>query len=95
MGSPSSFYAIAGGLCVALFAGAFAAAPYSCEGGLGAYALAGLVVVVVLALLPFVLRRDASIARRFGLALGLAALGFGVWIAGMAAANVRIMCRLF
>lgn len=87
---------LAGGiLCAALFAFAFVAAPKSCEWGLGAYFWSGVVCVLVMFALPFVLRAASSARSRSGLAFAFAAAGCGVWIAGLFAANVRILCRLF
>lgn len=86
----------AGGvLCTALFASAFMAAPYSCEGGLTAYFWTGVACLAVVVALPFVLDRASSAARRVGWALALAGLTLAAWFAGLFAANVRILCRLF
>jgi hypothetical protein len=79
----------------ALFAFAFAAAPSSCEWGLGAYVWAGIASVAVLTALPFALRLDASAAKRMAIGLALAVGGLAIWIAGLFTANVRILCRLF
>lgn len=91
---PSVFpYAIAiGG---GLFAFAFVAAPYSCEWGLSAYFIAGILAMIVLFLVPFRMLRDAALAKRMLLGLGLAAAGLAIWIAGLFAANVQLLCRLF
>jgi hypothetical protein len=82
-------------ICAATFAFAFIAAPKSCEWGLEAYALVGVVGVLLLIVLPFALRAGESGAARIGLGVALAAAGAVVWIVGLFAANVRIMCRLF
>lgn len=87
--------AVAGGVCVALFAFAFVAAPHSCEWGLTAYFWSGVAAVLILFATPFMLRSDRTVPVRIGLGLGFAALAFAVWVGGFAAANVRIMCRLF
>lgn len=82
-------------LCAALFALAFAVAPHSCNGGLDVYVWSGLAVLVLLAVLPFVLKPPAGGGRRGLRALLHVGIGFGVWVAGGALAEVRIMCRLF
>ena len=86
---------IGAAVCASLFGFAFVAAPSSCEWGLGAYLWAGIACLAVLAALPFALRLDASAAKRTAIGLVLAAGGLGIWIAGLFAANVRILCRLF
>lgn len=82
-------------LCVALFAFAFVAAPQSCEWGLPAYFWAGVGAVFAFLAAPFVLPAERSVLTRVSLAIGFGAFGCGVWIAGLYAANVRIICRLF
>ena len=86
---------IAGAICAALFAFAFVAAPKSCEWGLDAYFWCGVACLVVLLVVPVAIRTEHSVPARVALGLGLAALGAAVWAAGLFAANVRIMCRLF
>ena len=81
-------------LCVALFAFAFVAAPSSCEWGLTAYFNCGVVVIVGLMVLPFVFSRRLPPWPRCLLAFGLGALGAAVWLGGLFAANLRIICRL-
>jgi hypothetical protein len=81
--------------CCGLFAFAFVAAPASCEWGLEAYAGAGLACVVALAVLPFALRAGPTVAARAGLAALLVAAVAAACFAGLFAANVRILCRLF
>ena len=87
--------AIAGGIGTALFLFAFVAAPHSCEWGLTAYFFSGVAVLLALFATPLALRTDRTVPVRIGLGLGFAALGFAIWIGGLVAANVRIMCRLF
>jgi hypothetical protein len=82
-------------LGAALFAFAFIAAPKSCEWGLTAYFFAGVAALIALFVLPLVLERNASTGRRLLLAFGLVVGGFAVWFAGLFAANIQIMCRLF
>lgn len=87
---------LAAGVCAALFAFAFVAAPRSCEWGLSAYFWTGVVAVVLLPTAPFLKRFKPASARTPAL-YGLLYAGLVVctWIAGLFAANVRIMCRLF
>lgn len=82
-------------MCGGLFAFAFVAAPASCEWGLEAYTFAGLAGVVVLFAAPLAMQAGASRSASALLGLGFAALGIAIWLAGLFAANVRIMCRLF
>jgi len=49
----------------------------------------------VLVALPFAVRLEASGVKRVGIGLALALGGVAIWIAGLFAANVRILCRLF
>ena len=86
----------AGGvLCIALFASAFIAAPYSCEGGLTAYFWSGVACLVLVVAMPFMLDCASSLGRRVAWAAALAGLALAAWIGGLFAANVRILCRLF
>ena len=95
MTRPTLVISIGGAICAALFVFAFIAAPQSCEWGLTAYFWSGVASLIVLLAVPMVVRTDRSIPGRVALGLGLAALGVAVWVAGLFAANVRIMCRLF
>ena len=79
----------------ALLVFAFVAAPHSCEWGLAAYFWSGVGTIVTLLAVPMILRTDAPFAKRVAVSLGFAAIGLVVWVAGLFAANVRIMCRLF
>jgi hypothetical protein len=87
--------AIASILCVALFAFAFIAAPKSCEWGNTAYFFAGVAALIALFVLPLVMEKKASVGRRLLLSTGWVIGGVGIWVAGLAAANIQIMCRLF
>ena len=78
-----------------LFGSAFAAAPKSCEWGLSAYAVAGVIAILGSAVVPLVERGEMTTVRRSLHALGLVAGTVAVWSGGLVAANVRIMCRLF
>ncbi|TAK79808.1 MAG: hypothetical protein EPO20_30720 [Betaproteobacteria bacterium] len=86
---------IVGGVCAALFAFAFVAAPHSCEWGLTAYFWSGVASLLILFATPFALRTDRTTLVRVGFGFGFAVLGAAIWFAGLVAANVRIMCRLF
>ena len=88
-------FAFVAALCLGLFAFAFVAAPQSCEWGLPAYFWSGVATVFVLVAAPFVLQFEQPVLTRVYLAIGSGALGFAVWVAGLFAANVRIICRLF
>ena len=85
---------IGGAFCVALLAFAFVAAPHSCEWGLTAYFTSGVFVVVGLMVLPFVFSRRLPPMQRCLLAFGFGAFGVAVWLGGLFAANLRIICRL-
>ena len=87
--------AAGGSIGFALFAFAFVAAPKSCEWGLTAYFWLGVTALVILIAIPAVLRTDRTALQRAALGLAFAAFGAAVWTAGLFAANVRIMCRLF
>lgn len=78
-----------------LLALAFVAAPHACEWGLSAYTWTGLACVVGLGAVPFFTRSEITTARRSLLGLGLAVGTVLVWLGGLFAADVRIMCRLF
>lgn len=81
-------------LGVALFAFAFVAAPHSCEWGLTAYFNSGVVVVIALMVVPFVFSRRLRSLQRSLLSLGFGVAGVAVWLGGLFAANLRIICRL-
>jgi hypothetical protein len=87
--------AIAAGIGAAVFAFAFVAAPKSCEWGLTAYFWTGIVALLALAAAPLVFGGQAPLGRRVLLGFGLLVAGFAVWFAGLFAANIQIMCRLF
>jgi len=86
---------IAGCICTALFAFSFVAAPKSCEWGLTAYFWSGVAALLVLFAVPIALRTDRPALLRAAFGAGFVACGAATWIAGLFAANVRIMCRLF
>ena len=87
--------AIAAGICAAMFVFAFVAAPKSCEWGLGAYFWTGVAALLALGAAPLVLGGQAPLGRRLLLGFGFLVGGFAVWFAGLVAANIQIMCRLF
>jgi hypothetical protein len=45
--------------------------------------------------IPFIVRTGDSIRRRVGLSLAFVCLALAAWVAGLFAADVRILCRLF
>jgi hypothetical protein len=83
------------GLCIALFAFAFVAAPKSCQWGNDAYFWSGIACTVMLFAAPLALRTGVTILGRIGLGLGFAVFGCAVWLAGLFVANFRIICALF
>lgn len=82
-------------LWLALFAWPFLTASLACDRRLNLYALAGLTVLVLGSARPFIVWKDRRWATRAWVALAFALATIGVWIAGMMAGEVRIMCRLF
>lgn len=82
-------------LWLALFASPFLMASATCDRRLNLYALAGLATLVAVVALPFLLSQDRPLGARAGVALGFAAVTLVVWYVGGAAADVRILCRLF
>ena len=51
--------------------------------------------IAMLVSLPFLMHLGGSVLGSLGWAFGLLLLGIGVWLAGLFAANVTILCRLF
>ena len=86
---------VAGPVWVVLFAFAFVAAPKSCEWGLSAYTWTGLACVVGLGAAPFFGRTGMTSWRRLASTAGAVVATVVVWLGGLFAANMRIMCRLF
>lgn len=86
---------LAASIGLVIFALAFIVAPHACEGGLDVYLWCGVAALAVLLALPFVTHMSSSLLGSFGWAAGFLVLGFGVWLGGLVAANVRIICRLF
>ena len=85
----------AGAISLALFAFAFWVAPSACDGGFELYFGAGIAALVILVALPFASSGNDSVLVRIGWALAFVMLGGGVWVAGLFAANVNFLCRLF
>ena len=84
-----------GAILAGVFASAFVLAPRACEGGLELYFWSGVAGLVALVILPFLVRLGGSVLGSVGWAFGFFLLGASVWVGGLAAANVRIVCRLF
>jgi hypothetical protein len=82
-------------VCFALFAFAFVIAPAACEGGLSTYVWSGLAAVGTLFAVPFVSLPQLPLGSRVLRGLVLALLASAVWAAGLFAADMRIVCRLF
>jgi hypothetical protein len=87
--------AAATAVCAALVALAFVLAPSSCEGGLGLYALAGLVGVPLLFGMPFAVPRRESAMHPATIGTAFVACGAAAWTLGFFASGMRILCRLF
>jgi hypothetical protein len=88
-------FSIAGIIAASVFALAFAVASRACEGGLDLYFWSGVAALAILVTLPFLMHFGGSLLGSLGWAFGLLLFGIGVWLAGLFAANVRIICRLF
>ncbi len=84
----------ASALAVMLFGFAFIAAPHACAWGLEAYFWTGVAVVVVLLALPVFSLAALAPWQRLLVSLGLGSAGALVWVAGLFASNMRIICRL-
>jgi hypothetical protein len=82
-------------ILVLLVCAAFFVAPRACQGGFEIYVQCGIAALIVLAALPFLLRSGNSTGVRVVSGLGLVVLGVAAWIAGLVAANVNFLCRLF
>jgi hypothetical protein len=86
---------VACAILAGVFASAFVFAPRACEGGLDLYFWSGVGALVMLVILPFLVHLGGSILGSIGWAFGFFLLGIGVWVGGLVAANVQILCRLF
>ena len=78
-----------------LLALAFAAGPKSCEGGLELYFWSGIAALAALFVVPIWTYGDKTPAARFGWACAFLLAGVAAWVAGFAAADFKLMCRLF
>ncbi|MEZ5445710.1 MAG: hypothetical protein R3F45_08025 [Gammaproteobacteria bacterium] len=87
--------AIAVALWTAMFSVPFLAASATCDGRLSAYFYAGVAVLLGVTIMPFLLRGGGIVSSCPGSALILAVATLAVWVAGLYAADVRIICRLF
>jgi hypothetical protein len=88
---PFSIAAVISAIVVAI---AFGSAPRSCEGGLEFYFWSGVVALTALAALPFLTAIGSTLLNRIAWGAGFVMLGVAVWLAGLFAADVRIVCRL-
>ena len=79
----------------AVLAIGFVAAPHSCEWGLTAYVWTGLLAIPAAFAVPFVMQRGATVPKRLLWGFAYVILSVAVWFAGLAVANVRVVCRLF
>ena len=86
---------IAPGACIGLFAFAFVASPHACEWGLAAYFWAGAALFVALSVAIPMASTQRSMPQRLMIGVGAGAVVLLVWVAGLFAANVQILCRLF
>jgi len=86
---------VAAGFCLGLFAFAFIAAPHACDWGLTAYFWAGVALLVALSVAIPAVSTQGSTLQRIMIGAGVGALVLLVWVAGLFAANVQILCRLF
>ena len=86
---------IAAALGLGLFALAFVVAPHACSGGLDVYFWTGIAAMVATGVAVAALPRTLGPWRRTGLALALTCGVAVAWLAGLFAADVRLMCRLF
>lgn len=82
-------------LCLALLGAAFLVAPHSCEWGLTAYFWLGVAVTITLLVIPFAMKGNLHFFKRVLASLGLVALAAAVWVAGLYAADIQVICRLF
>jgi hypothetical protein len=95
MSRPSQRWLAAAFVSLGLIAVAFIVAPRACEGGLDVYFESGVAAAVLMAGIPFIIRSGDSILGRVGLSLAFVCLAVAAWVAGLFAADVRILCRLF
>ncbi|MEP7372207.1 MAG: hypothetical protein ABI675_02390 [Chitinophagaceae bacterium] len=82
------------GLFVAQLILAFFCGPYSCEWGNTVYFYAGVVSLLMAAMLPF-LRKDWLISKRLLYGFLFLLCSVIVWVLGFMAGGFKIICRLF
>ena len=80
---------------VGMFVLAFVLGPRSCEGGLEMYFWCGIGALVMMLALPFIACMAGTLLASMAWSLAFAATIVVVWVAGLSAANFRIICRLF
>jgi hypothetical protein len=85
---------IAAAISAVVVAIAFGSAPRSCDGGLTFYFWSGVVALMLLASLPVLGAIGNSVPSRIAWGAGFVVLGAAAWLAGLFAANVRIVCGL-
>ena len=81
-------------IAIGLVALAYHVAPRACQGGLDLYVWCGGVALLFLLALPIAARMGSSAIRRAAFAVGFFVFGAGAWLAGLLAANVRVICGL-
>ncbi len=88
-------HAITGALLLALFLFPFLTRSVACEQRLDIYFYAGVAALLAVAAVPFVMPAGRPMGARVGWSFAFAAACVLVWLAGLFAGDVRIMCRLF
>ena len=88
-------FVAAAAIGLVLFELAFIVAPWACEGRLDFYFWSGVVVLVGSVALSFAARIGRSLLARVIRSAAFLVLAVGIWLAGLFAANVRIIRRLF
>ena len=84
-----------GGLLVAMLVFGFIAAPHSCEWGLNAWLVAGLLVGITCVVTPFRSPGARLVRSPLGSAALLGSACFLVWCVGIFIADFQLLCRLF
>ena len=83
------------GLLGAMLLFGFIAAPHSCQWGLDAWLLAGVLVGLTCLVLPLRLPGARPIRSPLGSAILLVLVCFVVWLIGLFTAGFQLLCRLF
>jgi hypothetical protein len=73
---------------------AFICAPYSCDWGNAVYFYAGIFILAISILLPF-LQKTLSTAKRIGYSFLFVLINIVVWVVCFILFDFKIMCRLF